>query len=129
MVKYLKEFPTTLDIEIFYLLSNLWWLIVFLSADGYFTGVTYQRALYYLGQDILVVALVTLVFIGLLALIQRKFVYIALISGPSTFVYFGVVSLTGMSIAFNAAIFLFIAALGIYRLFSFTYFHDYKDKL
>lgn len=120
MIKYLQRFPTTLDIEILYFLSNLWWLVVFISPPGIFSGIAYDRAIFYLGQPFIVSLLATLLCIGLLAFSKRQFIVLALITGPIVYTYFGVVSLVGTRIALNAAVLLFIAIYGAYRLLSYT---------
>lgn len=124
MIKHLRRFPTTLDIEIVYFLSNLWWLVVFISPPGIFSGIAYNRAIYYLQQDLLVTLLTLLIVVSIVAFTRREFVQLALLLGPLGYIYFGVESLLGDTIVINAGVLLLVACLGIYRLFSFTYYRD-----
>lgn len=127
MVKLLNPYKTTLDIELIYLCCNLWWLFTFVMPVGYFSGVTYQRALFYLGQPIIVSILLLFVLISIAALLHRQLIYFALFTNPMTFLYLGAASIAGSTIAFNAAIFFIFAGYGIYRLFSYTYFHEHAN--
>jgi len=110
--------------EIVYFLSNIWWLVVFSSPPGVFSGVAYDRAITSLGSEFLIITLLTLVVIAIMAFAYRNLAYVSLITGPIIFMYFGVVSLVGQTIAFNAFPLICVALVGFYRLLVFTYHRD-----
>lgn len=124
MIKYLRNYPTTLDIELLYLLSNLWWLIVFTSPVGYFSGLLYDRALIFVNKNVIISVLAILVFIGIVALSRREQVTLALITGPMSYLYLATMSILGTEIALNAGILFIIPVIGIYRLFSYTLYKN-----
>lgn len=124
MIKFLRRFPTVVDIQVLYLLSNIWWFIVFSSPAGYFTGILYDRATIFLGKDVLVFALGMLILVAIIGLIRTEYKHISLILGSMSYLYFGVMSVIGPEIALNAGILFIIPIIGIYRLYSYTLYHE-----
>lgn len=124
MIKYLRKFPTTLDVELIYLLSNLWWLIVFTAPPGYFSGTLYDRATTFLGRDVLVYMLAMIVFIQISTLARREWAHVSLIIGAMSYLYLAVMSVIGTQIALNAGILFIVPLIGTYRLFSHTLYNE-----
>lgn len=97
------------------------------SADGYFSGVTYVRALYYIGKSDILLSIGIILALEIIAFLKRDYVYISLIASPTMFLYLGIMGFIGTPITFTAVIFFLIVLFGAFRLFSFTYSKNNKN--